>query len=33
MNNITDVKGIIYIQCDPITCAARIKKRNREGEG
>lgn len=29
MNNITDVKGIIYIQCDPTTCAARIKKRNR----
>lgn len=31
MQNIADVKGIIYIQCDPITCSERILRRNRQG--
>lgn len=33
MQNIADVKGVIYVQCDPKTCSERIKKRAREGEG
>lgn len=33
MNEIIDLSGVIYIQCPPETCAVRIKKRSREGEG
>ena len=32
LNKIAKVEGIIYIQCDPETCSARIQKRAREGE-
>lgn len=33
MQQIAQVKGVIYIKCDPKTCSERIKKRSREGEG
>lgn len=33
MQNISKVKGVIYVQCDPKTCSERIKSRAREGEG
>lgn len=29
LNKIAKVEGIIYIQCDPQTCSARIQKRAR----
>ncbi len=32
MNQIIDLAGVIYVQCDPETCEQRIKTRSREGE-
>jgi deoxyadenosine/deoxycytidine kinase len=31
-NDIVDLEGIVYVQCDPQTCQQRIKKRDRKGE-
>ena len=32
MNKIAEIKGIIYIRCEPNICNERIRKRGREGE-
>lgn len=29
MNKISQIKGIIYVKCDPEICSERIKKRAR----